>query len=58
MFYFRECMLFHTDFVEDVLTEGKPIKVKVIGFDRKGKPKLSYRAVDQRTGEDISKRGE
>ena len=56
--HISELANYRIDFVEDVLTEGKPIKVKVIGFDRKGKPKLSYRAVDQRTGEDISKRSE
>ena len=26
----------------------------MIGFDKKGRPKLSYRCVDQETGEDIS----
>ena len=31
-------------------------KIKVIGFDKKGRPKLSYRCVDQTTGEDISDR--
>ena len=29
---------------------------KVIGFDKKGRPKLSFRCVDQNTGEDISDR--
>ena len=28
---------YRIDFVDDVLTEGKSIKVKVIGFDKKGK---------------------
>ena len=42
------------EFVEDVINEGDIIKVKVIGFDKKGRPKLSYRCVDQSTGEDIS----
>jgi polyribonucleotide nucleotidyltransferase len=42
------------DFVEDVINEGDIVKVKVIGFDKKGRPKLSYRCVDQATGEDIS----
>lgn len=47
---------YRVDFVDDVLNEGDVIKVKVIGFDRNNKPKLSYKAVDQKTGEDIEKR--
>ena len=33
MFCFRECMLFHTDFVEDVLDYpfDEPIKFKLVG---------------------------
>tara|TARA_Y100000389_G_scaffold2902_1_gene2832 strand:+ start:3740 stop:5923 length:2184 start_codon:yes stop_codon:yes gene_type:complete len=42
------------DFVEDVVNEGDIVKVKVIGFDKKFRPKLSYRSIDQETGEDIS----
>ncbi len=42
------------EFVEDIINEGDIVKVKVIGFDKKGRPKLSYRCVDQSTGEDIS----
>jgi hypothetical protein len=30
------------------------VKVKVLGFDERGKVKLSMRVVDQATGEDIS----
>jgi len=45
---------YRVDFVEDIINEGETIKVKVIGFDRKGRPKLSYRSVDQKTGEDVS----
>jgi polyribonucleotide nucleotidyltransferase len=45
---------YRVDFVEDVINEGDIIKVKVIGFDKKSRPKLSYRSVDQKTGEDIS----
>lgn len=45
---------YRVDFVEDVINEGDIVKVKVIGFDKKGRPKLSYRCVDQATGEDIS----
>lgn len=46
---------YRVEFVDDVLTEGKEIKVKMIGVDKKGKPKLSYREVDQKTGNDIKK---
>jgi polyribonucleotide nucleotidyltransferase len=45
---------YRVDFVEDVINEGDIVKVKVIGFDKKGRPKLSYRSVDQTTGEDVS----
>lgn len=47
---------YRVDFVDDILTEGKTIKVKVIGFDKKGKPKLSYREVDQKTGADLGRK--
>lgn len=43
-------------FVDDILTENRDIKVKVLGFDKKGKPKLSYKDVDQKTGQDVSQR--
>ena len=36
---------------------GDAVKVKVIGFDERGKVKLSMRVVDQATGEDISREG-
>ena len=38
----------------DVVKDGDAVKVKVIGFDDRGKVKLSMRVVDQATGEDIS----
>ena len=38
----------------DVVNVGDPVKVKVIGFDERGKVKLSMRVVDQATGEDIT----
>jgi polyribonucleotide nucleotidyltransferase len=38
----------------DVVKQGDSVKVKVIGFDDRGKVKLSMRQVDQETGEDIS----
>ncbi len=40
----------------DVVKQGDSVKVKVIGFDDRGKVKLSMKQVDQETGEDISKR--
>ncbi|MBX3480849.1 MAG: polyribonucleotide nucleotidyltransferase [Caulobacter sp.] len=42
----------------DVLTEGQMVKVKLIGFDDRGKTKLSMKVVDQETGEDLSKKEE
>ena len=38
----------------DVVNVGDAVKVKVLGFDDRGKVKLSMRVVDQATGEDIS----
>jgi polyribonucleotide nucleotidyltransferase len=38
----------------DVVAQGDSVKVKVLGFDDRGKVKLSMRVVDQATGEDIS----
>jgi polyribonucleotide nucleotidyltransferase len=38
----------------DVVNVGDAVKVKVIGFDERGKVKLSMRVVDQQTGEDIT----
>jgi polyribonucleotide nucleotidyltransferase len=40
----------------DVLSEGQMVKVKLIGFDDRGKTKLSMKVVDQETGEDLSKK--
>ena len=37
----------------DVVKEGDQVKVKVLGFDDRGKVKLSMKQVDQATGEDI-----
>jgi polyribonucleotide nucleotidyltransferase len=39
--------------VTDVVKVGDPVKVKVLGFDDRGKVKLSLKQVDQVTGEDI-----
>ena len=38
----------------DIVKEGDVVKVKVIGFDDRGKVKLSMRVVDQATGADIT----
>jgi polyribonucleotide nucleotidyltransferase len=42
----------------DVLKEGQAVKVKLLGFDDRGKTKLSMKVVDQETGEDLSKKAE
>ena len=39
--------------VADVVKMGDQVKVKVLGFDDRGKVKLSMKQVDQVTGEDI-----
>jgi polyribonucleotide nucleotidyltransferase len=44
--------------VSDVVKEGDKVKVKLLGFDQRGKVRLSMKAVDQTTGEDISRREE
>jgi polyribonucleotide nucleotidyltransferase len=40
--------------VTDVINEGDSVKVKVIGFDDRGKVKLSMKVVNQETGEDLA----
>jgi polyribonucleotide nucleotidyltransferase len=40
----------------DVVKQGDTVKVKVIGFDDRGKVKLSMKQVDQATGEDLTKK--
>ncbi len=37
----------------DVVKEGDKVKVKLLGFDDRGKVRLSMRIVDQETGEDL-----
>ncbi len=44
--------------VNDVVKEGDQVKVKVLGVDDRGKVRLSMKAVDQATGEDISQKQE
>src|SRR3954447_16817037 len=39
----------------DVVRKGKKGKVKLLGFDARGKPRLSMKAVDQATGEDLER---
>ncbi|HYS48003.1 MAG TPA: polyribonucleotide nucleotidyltransferase [Xanthobacteraceae bacterium] len=39
--------------VTDVVKEGDRVKVKLLGFDERGKVRLSMKIVDQQTGEDL-----
>ncbi len=39
--------------VKDVVKEGDKVKVKLLGFDERGKVRLSMKVVDQVTGEDL-----
>ena len=38
---------------QDVVKEGDKVKVKLMGFDDRGKVRLSMKVVDQATGEDL-----
>jgi polyribonucleotide nucleotidyltransferase len=38
---------------KDVVKEGDKVKVKLLGFDERGKVRLSMKIVDQQTGEDL-----
>ena len=40
--------------VTDVVNEGDEVKVKLVGFDQRGKVRLSMKQVDQESGEDLS----
>ena len=42
----------------DVLKEGQEVKVKLLGFDDRGKTKLAMKMVDQETGEEIKEASE
>jgi polyribonucleotide nucleotidyltransferase len=42
--------------VKDVVKEGDKVKVKLLGFDDRGKTRLSMKVVDQTTGEDLEKK--
>src|SRR5207248_2923962 len=39
--------------VTDVVKEGDKVRVKLLGFDDRGKVRLSMKVVDQQTGEDL-----
>jgi polyribonucleotide nucleotidyltransferase len=41
----------------DVVKEGDKVRVKLLGFDDRGKTRLSMKAVDQATGEDLEAKG-
>ena len=43
--------------VSDVVKEGDKVKVKLLGMDERGKVRLSMKAVDQTTGEDLENKG-
>ncbi|GGF80018.1 polyribonucleotide nucleotidyltransferase [Azorhizobium oxalatiphilum] len=40
--------------VKDVVKEGDKVKVKLVGFDERGKTRLSMKGIDQVTGEDTT----
>ncbi len=42
---------------KDVLKEGQEVKVKLMGFDDRGKVRLSMKVVDQETGQEIAAEG-
>jgi polyribonucleotide nucleotidyltransferase len=42
--------------VTDVVKEGDKVKVKLLGFDERGKVRLSMKVVDQTSGEDLEAR--
>jgi polyribonucleotide nucleotidyltransferase len=42
-----------TQNVKDVVKEGQEVYVKLVGFDDRGKVKLSMRGIDQKTGKEV-----
>jgi polyribonucleotide nucleotidyltransferase len=42
----------------DVVKEGQKVWVKLLGFDERGKVRLSMKVVDQETGKEVSGGGE
>ena len=49
----RSCRASRVAKTTDVVKEGDKVKVKLLGFDDRGKVRLSMRVVDQTTGEDL-----
>ncbi len=43
---------------KDIVKEGQEVRVKLLGFDDRGKTRLSMKVVDQETGEEIVKEKE
>jgi polyribonucleotide nucleotidyltransferase len=43
---------------KDIVKEGQEVKVKLMGFDDRGKVRLSMKVVDQETGEEIKRETE
>ena len=43
---------------KDLVKEGQQVKVKLMGFDDRGKSRLSMKIVDQETGEEIRRAGQ
>jgi len=41
---------------KDLLQEGQEVKVKLVGFDDRGKVRLSMKVVDQATGEELAEK--
>ena len=52
---FSELQDERTEKTTDICQEGDKVKVKVIGFDDRGKVKLSMKRVDQKSGKDLEK---
>ena len=44
------------DKTTDVVKEGDKVWVKLLGFDERGKVRLSMKVVDQATGKDLEKK--
>ncbi len=42
----------------DVVAEGQEVYVKLLGFDDRGKVRLSMKVVDQETGEEVQEEAE
>jgi polyribonucleotide nucleotidyltransferase len=40
----------------EVLKEGQEVKVKLLGFDERGKVRLGMKMVDQETGQEITEK--